>query len=167
MALISQEHHHNFESAASSASSSYLPEPPRTFERKQAELKSILKKRPEKAELQNMHILKYGSDISIIESQEREKKNQIESKLASHLLQRPDVTSLKQSKILFFSDEIEVAATYKKTEYNRRPEEDSTFKRLTPQLKNQIREELNTFKKNEMVVHEDSTFFSRVLDCTE
>lgn len=68
----------------------------------------------------------------------------------------PTSSSLKNSKLLFFSDDIEVAATYKKTEYNRKPDDDLTFKRLTPQLKSQIRDELNQFKKTEMIVHAES-----------
>ena len=129
-----------------------------TFEKKQVQLKSILKKRPEKSELRDLNIFK-GSDPSLVESQEREKRQMIEDRLQNHLLQRPEMSSLKNSKILFFSDEIEVCSTYKKTEYNRKPDQDSTFKKLTPQLKSQIREELNEFKRTEMLVHEDSNFY--------
>lgn len=139
----------------SSSTPNYTLDVPKTFEKKQETLKSILKKRPEKSQLQDMHILK-GSDINMVESLEKERKYDIENKLTAHLRDRPDPSSLKNSKILFFSDEIEVCSTYKKTEYNRKPDDDLTFKRLTPALKTQIREELNQFKKTEMVVHEDS-----------
>ena len=108
-----------------------------------------------------------GSDTSLVESLERERKHDIENKLTVHLRDRPDPSSLKNSKILFFSDEIEMCSTYKKTEYNRKPDDDLTFKRLTPSLKTQIREELNQYKKTEMVVHEDSEllFFSLTRPC--
>jgi hypothetical protein len=98
-----------------------------------------------------MNILR-GSDLNLVEAQ----KLEISSKLETFLEERPDATSLKNSKILFFSDDIEVAATYRKSEYNRRPDDDLTFRRLTPQLKSQIREELNQYKKSEMAVHADS-----------
>ena len=57
--------------------------------------------------------------------------------------------------LLHFNETVEVLPTFRRTEYNRKPDGNSTFKKLTPQMKIQIREELNTFKKNEMNVHEE------------
>jgi hypothetical protein len=98
-----------------------------------------------------MNILK-GSDVNLAAAQ----KLEISSKLGTFLDERPNATSLKNAKILFFSDDIQVAATYKKSEYDRKPDDDLTFKRLTPQLKSQIRAELNQYKQSEMSVHADS-----------
>lgn len=62
----------------------------------------------------------------------------------------------KEKKYIVFSESIEILPTFRKTEYNRKPDGSATFRRLTPQLKIQIREELNTFKRNEMPVHLES-----------
>jgi preprotein translocase subunit SecD len=43
-----------------------------------------------------------------------------------------------------------------KTEYNRKPDADATFKNLTQQMKQEIRDELNKYKKSEMDVHAES-----------
>jgi hypothetical protein len=56
--------------------------------------------------------------------------------------------------ISFSMDEVPVIETYSKTAYNRKPDNNITVKKLTPKLKQEIREELNDFKKNEMEVHE-------------
>ena len=69
---------------------------------------------------------------------------------------RPSVAELQAARILVFAETVEVLPTFRKSEYNRKPEIGATFRNLTPQLKGQIREELNTFKKHEMEVHEES-----------
>lgn len=95
-------------------------------------------------------------DPSLISAQERLRRAQLEDSLANKLRDRPDAQELEERKILIFSETVEVLPTFRKSEYNRKPDAGATFKNLTPQLKNEIREELNTFKKNEMEVHVDS-----------
>lgn len=51
---------------------------------------------------------------------------------------------------------MEVLPTFRKSEYNRKPDASATFKNLTQAMKVEIREELNSFKKGEMEIHEDS-----------
>lgn len=60
----------------------------------------------------------------------------------------------------FKEEEVEVIHTYSKDAYNRKPDADITFKKLTPKLKMTIREELNNFKKNEMEVHASSEIYT-------
>jgi hypothetical protein len=52
-----------------------------------------------------------------------------------------------------FSPKLEVHETWHSAEYDRRGEP-ATCNRLTAQLAQMIKEELNAFKKEEMVVHE-------------
>eukprot|EP00842_Homolaphlyctis_polyrhiza_P000387 jgi/Hompol1/1349/HPOL_001089-RA len=128
-----------------------------TFEKRSAQLKSILKKRPEKSQLEEMNILKPGlADPSLAITQEKLKRAQIENALEGRLRDRPGIEELQEAKIIIFSETVEVLPTFRKSEYNRKPDAGATFKNLTPQMKVQIREELNTFKKHEMPVHEDS-----------
>lgn len=120
-------------------------------------IKSILKKRPEKEALEAMNILKgVDADPSIVAAQERLKRALLENTLEGKLRDRPEVEELVEKKVLFFSESVEVLPTFRKSEYNRKPPTDATFRKLTPQMKVQIREELNTFKKHEMTVHEQS-----------
>lgn len=53
-----------------------------------------------------------------------------------------------------------VIETHSKDSYNRKSGNDMTFKHLTPKLKDEIREELNEFKRKEMSVHELSTSYT-------
>ncbi|KAI9017511.1 hypothetical protein BC832DRAFT_569975 [Gaertneriomyces semiglobifer] len=130
---------------------------PSTFEERQAELRSILKKRPEREELEEHNILKPQQvDPSLAATQERLKKSQLSDALETRLRVRPDVDELCERKILMFAETVEVLPTFRKSEYNRKPDTNATFRKLTPQMKVQIREELNTFKKHEMPVHEQS-----------
>ena len=80
----------------------------------------------------------------------------MEDTLSNRLRDRPDIEELQERKILIFAETVEVLPTFRKSEYNRKPDANATFKNLTPQMKNEIREELNTFKKTEMAVHEES-----------
>lgn len=56
--------------------------------------------------------------------------------------------------ISFNTDDVPVIETYSKSAYNRKPDNNITVKKLTPKLKQEIRDELNEFKKHEMEVHE-------------
>lgn len=71
------------------------------------------------------------------------------------------MNQMKQSgsvkSIQFKDDDTRIIETHSKVYYNRKPGNDLTFKKLTPQLRDEIRSELNQFKKYEMSVHEDST----------
>lgn len=135
------------------------------FEKKQEELKSILKKRPEKATLEEMNIIKGGDiDPSIAATQQMLRRAQLENHLENKLRERPDIEDV--SKIINFSEVVEVLPTFRKSEYNRKPDNNATFKKLTPQMKVMIREELNSFKKNEMPVHEQSKYQQRVSEET-
>jgi phosphatase and actin regulator 4 len=62
--------------------------------------------------------------------------------------------------LTFDVDEAEVLPTHSKYIYNRKPDSNVTFKKLTPKLKNEIREELNQYKKNEMSVHASSEIYT-------
>ena len=93
------------------------------------------------------------------------KQSQLKDSLDHKLRERPNVEELKERKIINFNQTVEVYSTFKKQEYNRKPDENATFRKLTPQMKVQIREELNTFKKTEMEVHEDSIFFFMGYNC--
>ncbi|KAF9923636.1 hypothetical protein FBU30_006359 [Linnemannia zychae] len=55
-----------------------------------------------------------------------------------------------------FTDKIEIIPAYRKSEYNRQSDKYATFKNLTPDLKCEIRDELNTYKMREMAVHIES-----------
>jgi hypothetical protein len=80
----------------------------------------------------------------------------LEDALENQLRERPSPAELEAQRILVFAETVEVLPTFRKSEYNRKPDGAATFRNLTPQLKGQIREELNSFKKNEMNVHEES-----------
>ncbi|KAI8925566.1 hypothetical protein BC831DRAFT_460477 [Entophlyctis helioformis] len=128
-----------------------------SFEKRSAQLRSCLKKRPEKAQLEELNILKNtGLDPSLAAAQEKLKRAQLENALEGRLRERPPIEDLENAKIILFAETVEVLPTFRKSEYNRKPDANATFKNLTPQLKVAIREELNTFKKHEMSVHEDS-----------
>lgn len=71
---------------------------------------------------------------------------------------QPKDSIIDAKKMTNFNQTVEVYSTFKKQEYNRKPDENATFRKLTPQMKVAIREELNTFKKTEMEVHEDSIY---------
>jgi hypothetical protein len=120
------------------------------------DLRPILKKRPEKNELEEKNIIKAsGIDPSLAETQERLRRAQLENTLDGMLRNRPGIDELAEKKIiLHFNETVEVLPTFRKSEYNRKPDGNATFRKLTPQMKIQIREELNNFKKNEMSVHE-------------
>ncbi|KAF9968445.1 hypothetical protein BGZ70_003841 [Mortierella alpina] len=59
-------------------------------------------------------------------------------------------------KTLSFMDEIEIIPAHRKSEYNRRSDKNATFRILTPDMKSEIRDELNIYKMREMAVHVDS-----------
>jgi hypothetical protein len=80
----------------------------------------------------------------------------LEDALENKIRDRPSPEVLVEAKILFFAETVEVLPTFMKTEYNRKPDAGATFKNLTPQMKVEIREELNSYKKTEMAVHGDS-----------
>ncbi|KAF9186008.1 hypothetical protein BGZ50_002671 [Haplosporangium sp. Z 11] len=62
----------------------------------------------------------------------------------------------RRRKTLSFIDTIEIIPVYRKSEYNRRSDKNAAFRNLTPDLKTEIRDELNTFKMSEMTVHVES-----------
>jgi len=57
---------------------------------------------------------------------------------------------------IHFKEDVEVHLTYRKSEYRRGMDDEVTYKRLTPTLKNIIRDELNEYKMYEMPIHESS-----------
>ncbi|KAF9571958.1 hypothetical protein EC968_010495 [Mortierella alpina] len=59
-------------------------------------------------------------------------------------------------KTLSFMDAIEIIPAHRKSEYNRRSDKNATFRILTPDMKSEIRDELNSYKMREMAVHVDS-----------
>ncbi|RKO95208.1 hypothetical protein CAUPRSCDRAFT_9313, partial [Caulochytrium protostelioides] len=124
---------------------------------RQEALKGILKKRPERQELVELNILKRADvDPSLAATQQALRRAQLTNALEGQLKNRPDVAELEDRKILQFEETVEVLPTFRKSEYNRKPDNDATFRKLTPQLKVAIREELNSYKKHEMPVHEKS-----------
>ncbi|KAJ3073955.1 hypothetical protein HDU98_000257 [Podochytrium sp. JEL0797] len=127
------------------------------FEKKANQLKSCLKKRPARAELEATNIVAPRRlSASIAGAQRRLSRSMIEDVLETKIRNRPDMEELASKNILLIFDEtVRVHPTFRKSEYNRKPDGDITYKRLTPQLKVAIRNELNTFKQNEMDVHED------------
>lgn len=129
------------------------------FQAAQKTVKSCLKKRPEKNDLEEMNIVKAGEfnvAPALAAKQTELRHSQLKDMLDSKLRDRPNVEDLKERKIIMFQETVEVYPTFKKNEYNRKPDEDATFRKLTPQMKVQIREELNSFKRTEMEVHESS-----------
>ncbi|KAF9140891.1 hypothetical protein BG015_001474 [Linnemannia schmuckeri] len=61
-----------------------------------------------------------------------------------------------RSRTIGFTEMIEIIPAHRKSEYNRRSYKHATFKNLTPDLKSEIRDELNTYKMREMAVHVES-----------
>ncbi|KAF9346369.1 hypothetical protein BGX26_002146 [Mortierella sp. AD094] len=55
-----------------------------------------------------------------------------------------------------FHDRIEVIPAHRKADYNRQSDKNVTFKLLTPEMRCDIRDELNTYKMREMAVHVDN-----------
>jgi len=84
--------------------------------------------------------------------EKEQKKKMLDRKLSF----RPTVEELKASKILRFSDYVELTSSH---DYDRRA--DKPWTRLTPKDKDAIRKELNEFKSMEMEVHEDSRHMTR------
>ncbi|KAI9325229.1 hypothetical protein BDR26DRAFT_879856 [Obelidium mucronatum] len=101
-----------------------------SFEHKATKLRSCLKRRG-------------GLSPTIIETQKRLSRSMIEDSLENKLRNRPDPEEL-HSKNILFCETVEVHSTFRKSEYNRKPDGDVTFKHLTPQL------------KNEMEIHDDA-----------
>ncbi|KAF9427007.1 hypothetical protein BGZ76_002504 [Entomortierella beljakovae] len=59
-----------------------------------------------------------------------------------------------------FSDKIEIIPVLKKADYDRQSDRNVTFKILTPEMRCEIRDELNDYKMKEMAVHIDKTRFT-------
>lgn len=55
-----------------------------------------------------------------------------------------------------FLETIEIIPAHRKADYNRQSDKHATFRVLTPDLKSEIRDELNTYKMREMAVHVES-----------
>ncbi|GJJ78303.1 hypothetical protein EMPS_10662 [Entomortierella parvispora] len=55
-----------------------------------------------------------------------------------------------------FLETVEIIPAHRKSDYNRQSDKHATFKVLTPDLKSEIRDELNTYKMREMAVHVES-----------
>ncbi|KAJ3261808.1 hypothetical protein HK103_004759 [Boothiomyces macroporosus] len=128
-----------------------------TIESRAIQLKSCLKKRPDKAQLEQKNILKSnGLSPALAAAQEQLKRSILEDTLENKIRDRPPVEELEAAKILIFAETVEVLPTFRKSEYNRKPDATATFKNLTQQMKVDIREELNNFKRSEMDVHEES-----------
>ncbi|KAJ3367605.1 hypothetical protein GGF31_007418 [Allomyces arbusculus] len=131
-----------------------------SFTERSTMLKGCLKKRPERTELVEKNILHSDTsypnvDASLSPVAETLKRAQLSDMLNSQLASRPLPSELPP-RLIKFDETVEVLPTFRKTEYNRKPDANATFRRLTPRMKMEIREELNDFKKNEMPVHEKS-----------
>lgn len=132
------------------------PGPSPTFTENSSKLKSILKKRPEKDQLVEKGILRDDKvDRSLAHTAEQLKRSQLTDNLNNFITSRPSPDKV-QDKFIGFKETVEIVPTFRKGEYNRRPDANATFRRLTPKLKMEIREELNTYKKTEMPIHEAS-----------
>jgi len=57
---------------------------------------------------------------------------------------------------IVFNETVCVIQTFRKTDYVRRPDPNATFLHLNNKVKRIIRQELNEFKRDEMLVHEKS-----------
>ena len=55
---------------------------------------------------------------------------------------------------IVFNETVSVIQTFRKTDYIRRPDPNATFLHLDNRIKRVIRQELNEFKREEMLVHE-------------
>ncbi|KNE63545.1 hypothetical protein AMAG_08656 [Allomyces macrogynus ATCC 38327] len=131
-----------------------------SFTERSTMLKGCLKKRPERTELVEKNILHSDTsypnvDASLSPVAETLKRAQLSDMLNSQLATRPLPSELPP-RLIKFDETVEVLPTFRKTEYNRKPDANATFRRLTPRMKMEIRDELNDFKKNEMPVHEKS-----------
>ncbi|KNE64736.1 hypothetical protein AMAG_10085 [Allomyces macrogynus ATCC 38327] len=131
-----------------------------SFTERSTMLKGCLKKRPERTELVEKNILHSDTSYPNVDSSlspvaETLKRAQLSDMLNSQLASRPLPSELPP-RLIKFDETVEVLPTFRKTEYNRKPDANATFRRLTPRMKMEIREELNDFKKNEMPVHEKS-----------
>ncbi|KAJ1552386.1 hypothetical protein HK096_000386, partial [Nowakowskiella sp. JEL0078] len=106
------------------------------FDEQREKVKSILKYRPEKSDLEQMNILKESSiDPSLAVIQAKLKRAQLENALDNKLRDRPDDSDPIVKKALNFNETVEILPTFRKTEYNRKPDGNSTFRKLTPQMK--------------------------------
>jgi len=95
-------------------------------------------------------------DPSIAATIEKVRRARLENQLELMILERPHPQELERHGINF-NEIVCVFPTMGADEYNRKSDNDVTFKKLTPKLKMAIRDELNLFKKSEMSVHEAST----------
>jgi hypothetical protein len=93
-----------------------------------------------------------------VAAQQQLRQSQLKDFLDEKLRERPSADEEKVLKIINFAEDVQVYNTFRKSEYNRRPDSGATFRNLTPALKAQIREELNEFKRTEMAVHEESKY---------
>ncbi|KAI9190344.1 hypothetical protein H9P43_001778 [Blastocladiella emersonii ATCC 22665] len=145
--------------AAPAGGAAVVVDQPGSISERSKALKGCLKKRPERQELMDKNILKAADnpniDSSLAQAAEQLKRAQLSDALESRLQARPTPDQLPE-RLLKFDESVEVLPTFRKTEYNRRPDTNSTFRKLTPKMKMEIREELNSFKRNEMPVHADS-----------
>lgn len=116
-----------------------------TFEQRREDLKSCLRKRPDPAVLETQNILKKEEEECL---SPREKFSDM---LENHIATRPSPQTVRRK--LNFHESVEVMQTFRLQEYNRRPDQNATFRKLTPKLKMEIRAELNTYKKTEMAIH--------------
>ncbi|KAL7748925.1 hypothetical protein RI367_005573 [Sorochytrium milnesiophthora] len=128
-----------------------------SFQQRSKELRSCLKVRPERTELEQKNILRGGDgvDPSLVSAADALKRAQLTDMLNTQIAQRPAPEDMSK-KFIGFVETVEILPTFRKGEYNRKPDANATFKKLTPRLKMEIREELNAFKKSEMPVHQES-----------
>jgi phosphatase and actin regulator 4 len=97
-----------------------------------------------------------GLDPSLAAVSEQLKKAHLKDILDTQISNRPAISTDSLNKFTEFKTDVKVIPTFRKSEYNRKPDSNATFRKLTPKMKMEIREELNNFKRNEMAVHEDS-----------
>lgn len=64
--------------------------------------------------------------------------------------------SVRRRRSINFRETVEIIPAHRKGEYNRQSDKHATFKILTPDMKSEIRDELNTYKMREMAVHVES-----------
>ncbi|KAI6229013.1 hypothetical protein M3Y99_01160000 [Aphelenchoides fujianensis] len=115
-------------------------------------LERKLSERPKAEELKARGILK---DVEA-EANSRLQMEETRKVLLRKLSFRPSVQELREKQIIKFNDFVEVTEA---DEYCRKS--DKPWTRLTPSEKALIRKELNDFKANEMMVHEESKIFTR------
>jgi hypothetical protein len=94
-----------------------------------------------------------------VSAQQQLRRSILEDTLENKIRERPTIEALQEAKIILFAETVEVLPTFRKSEYNRKPDATATFKNLTQQMKVEIREELNNYKRTEMEIHEESTRF--------